>query len=52
MVLDHIGIEIDPLLIDQVPSRYPDLATDHVLIGGKRDRRLLPDFIHPWPSDP
>jgi hypothetical protein len=29
-----------------VPGRHPDLLADHGLIGLKRDRRLLPDFIH------
>ena len=33
-------------LVDQVPGRHADLLADHGLIGLKRDRRLLPDFIH------
>ena len=46
VVLDHIGIDVDPVLIDQMPRRHADLLTHHVLICPERDRRLLPDFIH------
>ena len=24
MILDHIGIDVDPALIDQMPGRYAD----------------------------
>ena len=46
VILDHVGIDVDPVLIDQVPGRHADLLADHGPIGLKRDRRLLPDFIH------
>src|SRR4051794_29011254 len=46
VVLDYVGIHVDPLLIDDMPGGYADFRTHHRQIGGKRDRRLLPDLVH------
>src|SRR5437764_15376413 len=49
MDFDHVGIDVDAALIDQMPGRDADLVTDHALIGRERNLRLFPDFVHAWP---
>src|ERR1700722_2552636 len=46
VILDHVGIDVDPALIDQMPGRHADLLSDHGLICLERNRRLFPDFVH------